>query len=109
MFGFGGTLDPECRRHAPGVTFPRAADGTLDLIAVTRCARRLKRLRPDETEVSVLAAPSIPYRELVSVLDAVRSDESGELFTELMIGPIAPSSVASPAPATSKGGRPGGP
>ncbi len=94
---FGGTMAPDCRRHAPGVTFPRAADGTLDLAPLTRCARALKSKRPQETQVTLVADRSIEYRELITVLDAVRADAAGELFPEMHLGVSKDTAPAAPS------------
>jgi hypothetical protein len=90
VIAFGAAMATDCRRHAGTVTFPRAADGTLDLAALTRCARQLKSARPEETQVLLQAERSIEYRELMEVLDAVRTDPTGELFPEVNLGVLPP-------------------
>ena len=82
-----GGVGPGCRPGAARdtVTVPRAAGGALDLPPLTLCARRRESsvagLR-DTTSFRLTGQPSTPYAEIVAVLDALRSDEAGELFSE---------------------------
>ncbi len=94
---FGVTLAADCQQHAPGVTFQRASDGSLDFAALARCARALKSRSPEETEVHITADRAVAYRELVAVLDSVRSDMAGELFPEAAIAADSPAPAATSA------------
>lgn len=71
------------------VTVPRGDGGAIDFGAVARCARTLKTneasLRTDGS-VRVNAASETPYQDVMSLMDAVRKDDMGELFPEVSFG-----------------------
>ncbi|MGZ3420577.1 MAG: ExbD/TolR family protein [Polyangiales bacterium] len=55
--------------------------------ALKKCARKLKDEVPgadQEQQVMVTANPNVPFQEIVRVMDAVRKDEKGELFPNVV-------------------------
>jgi len=85
-----GAVAPGCDGFGPGVTVPKK-DGDYDLSGLTACARRIKGARPEygsEPQVTITANPDVPYETLVSVMDALRSDASGDLFPEVKLGVV---------------------
>ena len=49
------------------------------------------RARPayaSETQVTVSASPDVPYDVVIGVMDALRSDEHGELFPEARLAVV---------------------
>jgi biopolymer transport protein ExbD len=85
----GGSLAPGCEHLGAGITVP-SRNGSYDLQALTACARRIKS-QPEgarETQVSLTASPNVPYDVVVQVMDALRADESGELFPEVSLGAV---------------------
>jgi len=58
-----------------------------DVAALQKCARKLKEEVPNaeaEQQVMVTANPTIPFQEIVRVMDAVRKDAKGELFPNVV-------------------------
>jgi len=58
-----------------------------DTDALKKCARKLKDEVPgadQEQQVMVTANPNVPFQEIVRVMDAVRKDEKGELFPNVV-------------------------
>lgn len=85
-----GAIAPGCEGVGAGVTIPKR-DGAHDLTALTACARRIKGARAEyaaEPQVSISANPDVPYDTVVSVMDALRSDASGDLFPEVKLGVV---------------------
>ncbi len=85
-----------------GVTVPRASGPSYDFAAVTRCARTLKTTEPGLATTSTItidAANETPYQDVVSLLDAVRSDAAGPLFSDVKLALPAPP-AASPKPSS---------
>ncbi len=83
-----GHIAPGCESVGAGVTIPRR-DGAHDYAKLTDCARRIKASRPDlqdETQVTVTASPDVSYDEVISAMDALRSDPTGELFPTVAFG-----------------------
>jgi biopolymer transport protein ExbD len=86
----GGAIAPGCGGVGAGVTVPNAG-GDYDLASLSACARRIKGSRPEyatETQVAVTASPDVPYASVVAVMDALRTDERGELFPEVRLGVV---------------------
>ena len=70
------------------MTVPKQG-GEHDLPSLTACARRIKGARPEpatETQVTLTASPEVPYASVIAIMDALRSDEAGELFPEVHSG-----------------------
>lgn len=89
----GGSIATGCRDAGGGITVPMVADSgkqVYDWQGVTSCARHLKSEGPtewqDETQVTITASPGIEYQYIVDTVDALRSDEKGELFPEIHFG-----------------------
>jgi biopolymer transport protein TolR len=85
-----GAIAPGCSDLGAGVTLPNKG-GAYDLAGLSACARRIKGVRPEyalESQVSLSANPDVPYETLVSVMDALRSDDTGELFPEVQLGVV---------------------
>lgn len=86
----GGPVAPGCGGIGPGITVPSAGGG-YDLVGLGACARRIKGARPayaSETQVTVSASPDVPYDVVIGVMDALRSDEHGELFPEARLAVV---------------------
>lgn len=88
-----GAIAQGCKGIGKGMTIPTVGGGKkeFDLEAIRACARQLKSQAGDgrfeeEAQVTVTASRDIEYKHLVAVLDALRSDEQGELFPEFHLG-----------------------
>ena len=76
----GGNVAPGCQEAGPGLAIPKK-NNDYDFAALGACAKRMKSLSPDfagEMAVTLSANPNIPFQAIVSTMDAVRKDESGE-------------------------------
>lgn len=76
----GGNVAPGCNEAGAGLAIAKKGND-YDYASLAACARRLKNLSPDfkdETSVTVSANPNIPFQAIVSTMDAVRKDDSGE-------------------------------
>jgi biopolymer transport protein ExbD len=82
-----GSIAPGCGDVGPGITVPNAG-GAYDLAALTACARRVKGMAPAETQATLTASPDVPYDVVVGVMDALRADESGQLFPDVTLGAV---------------------
>ncbi len=85
-----GAIAPGCDGLGAGVTIPRK-DAGHDLAALTACARKIKAARPEyalESQVAISESPDEPYDTLVSVMDALRADASGDLFPDVRLGVV---------------------
>ena len=83
-----GHIAPGCGGIGAGMTVPMLS-GEHDLTTLTACARRIKGARPEpsvETQVTLTASPEVPYSAVIAIMDALRSDEAGELFPEVHFG-----------------------
>jgi biopolymer transport protein TolR len=85
--GSGGKLQPGCAATGTGniITVPRQADGTFEWAALTRCLVVVHGGFPDEHQVILTADPNIEYGNIISAMDAVRSDGTTELFPDVML------------------------
>jgi biopolymer transport protein ExbD len=88
-----GNIGTGCGGGGGGITLPNkgAGESDYDLAGITACARKMKSELnggkfEDETQVTVTASRDIEFKTLVAVLDALRSDEKGELFPEFHLG-----------------------
>lgn len=69
-----------------------SADGKVyDGVGLTKCVRTLKdRLEQDapqlaiETQVMISANPNVPFQEIVRAMDALRKDDKGPLYPEVV-------------------------
>jgi biopolymer transport protein ExbD len=83
----------------PIATIPRV-DGAYDLKTLSELALALKRDYPEADDASVLLEPSIPYDELIQVMDAIRSVEApADAAGTAPTAPSTPSPGQEPAPA----------
>lgn len=93
--GRAASVGPGCSGAGAGVTIPRvSATGNesfdakrYDADGLKKCVRKLKDEVPNadtEQQVMVTANPNVPFQEIVRVMDAVRSDEKGELFPNVV-------------------------
>jgi biopolymer transport protein TolR len=76
----GGNVAPGCQEAGAGLAIPKK-NNDYDYAALGACAKRLKGLSPDfqfENSVTVSANPNIPFQAIVSTMDAVRKDDTGE-------------------------------
>ncbi|MBI2390643.1 MAG: biopolymer transporter ExbD [Deltaproteobacteria bacterium] len=58
-----------------------------DVVGLQKCARRLKEEVPNaaaEQQVLVTANPNVPFQEITRAMDAVRRDEKGDLFPNVV-------------------------
>lgn len=85
----GGNVAPGCNDTGPGVAIPKR-DGHYDYASLKACAAKLKGAAPefkDEMGVTISANPPIPYQVVISTMDAVRKNDTGEeLFPEVTFG-----------------------
>ncbi len=108
----GGNVAPGCSQgepHAgPGIAVPfinchkatgpddidtctgrTAGNPIVDRATLRACARGLKSLNPDyeeETQVTIAANPGVEFRDMMDVIDALRSDDKGDLFPDIHFG-----------------------
>lgn len=96
--GRGATIKVGCEGIGSGdpPTVPRIGamasetmqDGSkYDVAGLQKCARKLKDTVPNadmEQQVMVTANPNIPFQEIVRVMDAVRHDDKGDLFPNVV-------------------------
>ncbi len=83
-----GNIAPGCNDVGSGVTVPKTGE-EYDLKTLTACAKKLKNANAsfkEETQVSITANPSVEYRTVIDVMDALRSDGEEELFPEVHFG-----------------------
>ena len=76
----GGNVAPGCNEAGAGLAIAKK-NNDYDYASLSACAKRLKNLSPDfkdEQSVTVSANPNIPFQAIVSTMDAVRKDDSGE-------------------------------
>jgi biopolymer transport protein ExbD len=85
----GGSVAAGCDSVGGGISVPRAA-GDYDYNGLNQCAFKLKNASEafkDETSVTIAANPNIPYKVVISAIDAVRKDSKGEeLFPDVQFG-----------------------
>lgn len=84
-----GSIGTGCTGLGAGVTIPMI-NGQYDAAGLTKCADRLKQEAPafkDEDQVIISASPQIAYQNLITAIDALRSNDKGDkLFTEVRFG-----------------------
>lgn len=82
----GGNVSSGCGGAGPGIAIPKVG-GRHDYAALQACVKRLKLSAPDfedETQVFISGNPDTDYQTIISVIDAIRTDESGnELFPDV--------------------------
>lgn len=88
-----GNVGPGCEGTAAGVTVPMLAGAgadknaapAIDKKALAACARKLKDGQlSTSSSVHISASKDMPYGLVSDCIDAVRRDERGELFPEVM-------------------------
>jgi biopolymer transport protein TolR len=78
-------IGPDCAESALATpTAAVTADG-YDFAALARCARRMHDTFPGETSVILSADPSVPYRDFVSAMDALRADGDVLMFPDVHV------------------------
>jgi biopolymer transport protein TolR len=94
--GKAASIAPGCSGVGGGSpTVPRISSSSTDSIdgkkydpeGLQKCARKLKDEVPNaegERQVMVTANPNVPFQEIVRVMDAVRKDDKGELFPNVV-------------------------
>src|SRR5262245_53536383 len=60
-------------------------DDSFDWGELTRCAARVHRQFPDETQVIISADPNIEYEAILCAMDALRADGADVLFPDVML------------------------
>lgn len=81
----GGNVAPGCNGLGGGLAVPRKG-GQHDFVELTRCVEKLKKSSPDfadETQISITANNDVDYQTIIRVMDAVRSNNGEELFTDV--------------------------
>jgi biopolymer transport protein ExbD len=84
----GGNLAPGCNDIGSGVTIPKVGQD-YDLKSLTACVKRLKGANPsfkEETQVTITASSNVEYKDVIDVMDALRSDGEEELFPDVHFG-----------------------
>ena len=85
--GASGKLAPGCETTQSGadaITVVKCGF-FYDWVALTACIAKVKHEFPDETKVTVSADPLVPFQDLLSAMDAVRTDGTNEMFTDVVI------------------------
>jgi biopolymer transport protein TolR len=85
----GGNVSTGCASIGEGVAVPKREDGEHDFKELTRCARALKEENEkfaEETQVTITANPDIATQIVISVIDALRNDDKGQLFPDVRFG-----------------------
>ena len=85
--GASGKLAPGCETTQTGddaITVPRTSAG-YNWTALTACIVKVKAEFPDETKVTVSADPLVTFQDLLGAMDAVRMNDTDELFTDVVI------------------------
>jgi biopolymer transport protein TolR len=85
----GGNIGPGCETVAETGYVGAKKGDSYDFAAITACAKKLKRAKPDfkdEVQVTITASPGIEYKTVIDVMDALRSSEGEELFPEVHFG-----------------------
>jgi biopolymer transport protein ExbD len=86
----GGNIATGCQDAGTGITVPKVGQD-YDLKSLTACAKRLKNANPafkDETQVTLTASSNIEYKDVIDVMDALRSDPDEELFPDVHFGAV---------------------
>ena len=84
----GGNIATGCQDAGTGITVPKSGED-YDLKSLTACAKRLKNATPafkEETQVTITANPGVEYKNVIDVMDALRSDGEEELFPDVHFG-----------------------
>lgn len=86
--GSGGKLAPGCADIQSGrvMTVPKRND-VYDWEGLTSCVRAVKSVADyrDERQVIVSADPEIEFQYLIAAMDALRGDETDELFPDVLL------------------------
>jgi len=78
---------------SPVESFARASDGAINTEALGELLSEIKSRKPADTQITLLLEPSVPYEDLVTVMDTVRAqpdDSKEEMFPDIAIGEAAP-------------------
>jgi biopolymer transport protein ExbD len=82
----GGNVAPGCTNAGPGIAIPKSGS-VYDFMALQDCVSRLKKSAPDfqeETQAFVSGNPDTNYQTVISVIDAIRTDQQGDtLFPDV--------------------------
>ncbi len=81
-------IGPGCEAGGSGYTVPLQDNG-YDWNAVKACVKKLKDASADykdETSVTILAEPGIPYSTIIASMDAVRDNGDEILFPDVQFG-----------------------
>jgi len=92
----GGNVAPGCESVGEGLAVPKK-NNEYDFKTLAKCAKRLKGASPDfedETSVTISANKEIPYKAVIGVMDALRTDpdtapdakEKKEMFPDVQFG-----------------------
>lgn len=81
--GAGGQLAAGCTTLSDGA--PTIVRDGHEWDALRRCAGQLHTAFPTEREVRLGADPLVPYEDTIAAMDALRQDESGPLFPEILL------------------------
>lgn len=76
-----GDVATGCTGIGDGTTVP-LRKGAYDADGLARCAQRIKRLTPNETQVSLSADAAIPYGLVITTIDALRGAKEAGMAHE---------------------------
>lgn len=83
----GGNVAPGCNGAGPGIAIPKTEGNHYDYSALQECVARLKLASPDfaeETQAFLSGNPATDYQTIISTIDAIRTDTSGNpLFPDV--------------------------
>lgn len=79
-----GRLAPGCATTSDATAATIVRDGH-EWDALRDCARVVHAAFPREDEVRLTADPQIPYEDTIAAMDALRGDEEGPLFSEVLL------------------------
>ncbi len=85
-----GNIAADCRDNGLGISVPKTASGH-DYAALRRCARRIKNSSASfgmNDQVTVTANPGQDLQTVVAVVDALRGDDQGPLFGDVLFGVV---------------------
>jgi hypothetical protein len=80
-----GNVAPGCTALGPGIAVPKRAAGH-DFATLAMCARHLRDVNPhlvSERQVLLYSDTSSTYQDVISTIDALRSDSLGSLFPDV--------------------------
>jgi biopolymer transport protein ExbD len=70
----GADLAPGCDKPGPGPTVPARAGEAIpfDADALSRCAAKVAKAKPNVVDYTIRAEPDVPFHTIIAVMDALR-------------------------------------